>query len=227
MSTCARAARRRSSLEQAPTPEFVQGETLPVVPDSVLATVLFTDLVGSTERATAVGDRRWREMLEEHHRVVRRDLNLYRGVEIDTAGDEFFCRFDGPGRAIACARVCARELVGAPAAPSSEVVGEVRKRIAEEVGGVEKVARVIESLLSRSNYLVAWFNPALHRPDQRKIAMGATIAAGGRMTLPPNSFIAFNSRSASRRAARGRPPRPITSSRLHVSRGPSFRSIVA
>ncbi len=84
--------------------EFIQGETLPVVPDSVLATVLFTDLVGSTERAAAVGDRRWREMLEAHHRVVRRDLNRYRGVEIDTAGDGFFCRFDGPGRAIACAR---------------------------------------------------------------------------------------------------------------------------
>jgi class 3 adenylate cyclase/pimeloyl-ACP methyl ester carboxylesterase len=84
--------------------EFIKGETLPVVPDSVLATVLFTDLVGSTERAAAVGDRRWREMLEAHHRVVRRDLNRYRGVEIDTAGDGFFCRFDGPGRAIACAR---------------------------------------------------------------------------------------------------------------------------
>jgi class 3 adenylate cyclase len=56
--------------------EFIQGETLPIVPDSVLATVLFTDLVGSTERAAAVGDRRWREMLAEHHRVVRRDLSL-------------------------------------------------------------------------------------------------------------------------------------------------------
>jgi class 3 adenylate cyclase/pimeloyl-ACP methyl ester carboxylesterase len=84
--------------------EFIQGETLPIVPDSVLATVLFTDLVGSTERAAAVGDRRWREMLAEHHRVLRRDLSRYRGVEIDTAGDGFFCRFDGPGRAIACAR---------------------------------------------------------------------------------------------------------------------------
>jgi class 3 adenylate cyclase len=84
--------------------DFVRGEVFPSVPDSVLATVLFTDVVGSAERATAVGDRRWREMLEEHHRVVRRDLNRYRGVEVDTAGDGFFCRFDGPGRAIACAR---------------------------------------------------------------------------------------------------------------------------
>jgi class 3 adenylate cyclase len=84
--------------------DFVRGETFPSVPDSVLATVLFTDVVGSAERATAVGDRRWRELLEEHHRVVRRDLNRYRGIEVDTAGDGFFCRFDGPGRAIACAR---------------------------------------------------------------------------------------------------------------------------
>jgi pimeloyl-ACP methyl ester carboxylesterase len=70
--------------------DFVRGEVFPSVPDSVLATVLFTDVVGSAERATAVGDRRWREMLEEHHRVVRRDLNRYRGVEVDTAGDGFF-----------------------------------------------------------------------------------------------------------------------------------------
>jgi class 3 adenylate cyclase len=51
-----------------------------------------------------VGDRRWRELLEQHHRVVRRDLNRYRGIEVDSAGDGFFCRFDRPGRAIACAR---------------------------------------------------------------------------------------------------------------------------
>jgi class 3 adenylate cyclase len=93
--------------------DFLRGEAPPFVPDSVLATVLFTDLVGSTERAAAVGNRRWREMLEGHHRPVRRDLTRYRGVEIDTAGDGFFCSFDGPGRAIACARAIiesAREL---------------------------------------------------------------------------------------------------------------------
>ena len=86
------------------TLEFIGGEAFPSVPDSVLATVLFTDLVGSTERAASLGDRRWREVLEEHHRLVRRELVLYRGVEMDTAGDGFFCRFDGPARAMACAR---------------------------------------------------------------------------------------------------------------------------
>ena len=97
---------RSVSSEEASTAvlDFIRGDTLPSVPDSVLATVLFTDVVGSAERAAVVGDRRWRELLEEHHRVVRRDLNRYRGVEVDTAGDGFFCRFDGPGRAIACAR---------------------------------------------------------------------------------------------------------------------------
>ena len=83
---------------------FARGEASPVVPDSVLATVLFTDLVGSTERATEVGDRRWRELLQQHHASVRSELGRYRGTEVDTAGDGFFCRFDGPARAIACAR---------------------------------------------------------------------------------------------------------------------------
>lgn len=75
-----------------------------VVPDRVLATILFTDLVASTERTALLGDRPWRAVLEKHHRAVRRELALYGGVEIDTAGDGFFCRFDGPARAIACAQ---------------------------------------------------------------------------------------------------------------------------
>ena len=74
------------------------------MPDSVLATVLFTDLVGSTERAAALGDRAWRDLLTRHHADVRAELVRYRGTEVDTAGDGFFCRFDGPARAMACAR---------------------------------------------------------------------------------------------------------------------------
>jgi class 3 adenylate cyclase len=74
------------------------------VPDSVLATVLFTDLVGSTERAAALGDRAWRDLLTRHHEDVRRELARFRGEEVDSAGDGFFCRFDGPARALACAR---------------------------------------------------------------------------------------------------------------------------
>jgi class 3 adenylate cyclase len=69
----------------------------------VLATVLFTDLVGSTAKAAELGDRGWRDVLAEHHARIRRELTRYRGVELDTAGDGFFARFDGPARAIRCA----------------------------------------------------------------------------------------------------------------------------
>jgi class 3 adenylate cyclase len=79
---------------------FVAGEEAPAVPESVLTTVMFTDLVGSTERASAVGDRGWRDLLSEHHAVVRRELARFRGEERDTAGDGFFATFDGPARAI-------------------------------------------------------------------------------------------------------------------------------
>jgi class 3 adenylate cyclase len=72
-------------------------------PDKVLATVLFSDIVGSTTRAAELGDTRWRQLLGEHHACVRRQLARFRGVELDTAGDGFFARFDGPARAIRCA----------------------------------------------------------------------------------------------------------------------------
>jgi class 3 adenylate cyclase len=73
-------------------------------PDRVLATVLFTDLVGSSEKAASLGDRAWRRLLESHHELVRRQLVRFRGKEVDTAGDGFFASFDGPARAIHCAR---------------------------------------------------------------------------------------------------------------------------
>ncbi len=83
---------------------FLAGARPQQIPDTVLATVLFTDLVGSTQRAAALGDRAWREQLERHNAVVRRELERFRGVELDTAGDGFLARFDGPVRAIFCAR---------------------------------------------------------------------------------------------------------------------------
>jgi pimeloyl-ACP methyl ester carboxylesterase len=72
-------------------------------PDRVLATVLFTDIVGSTEKATELGDRAWRELLERHHALIRRELVRFRGAELDVAGDGFFARFDGPARGVRCA----------------------------------------------------------------------------------------------------------------------------
>jgi class 3 adenylate cyclase len=83
--------------------DVVEGKTAAVEPDRVLATVLFTDIVGSSEKAVSLGDRGWRELLERHHTLVRRQLALFRGIEIDTAGDGFFASFDGPARAVRCA----------------------------------------------------------------------------------------------------------------------------
>ncbi len=82
---------------------FVSGEEAPYVPESVLVTVMFTDIVGSTERAVELGDHAWRELLRQHHALVRRELGRFRGEERDTAGDGFFATFDGPARAIRCA----------------------------------------------------------------------------------------------------------------------------
>jgi class 3 adenylate cyclase len=83
---------------------FVAGEESPAIPESVLTTVMFTDLVGSTERAAELGDRGWRELLASHHALVRRELARFRGDERDTAGDGFFATFDGPARAIRAAQ---------------------------------------------------------------------------------------------------------------------------
>jgi len=70
--------------------------------DSILATVLFTDIVGSTEQQARLGDRGWKHLVEQHHLTVRAALSAWRGVENDTAGDGFYTTFDGPARAICC-----------------------------------------------------------------------------------------------------------------------------
>jgi pimeloyl-ACP methyl ester carboxylesterase/class 3 adenylate cyclase len=84
--------------------EFLTGARHAVEADRVLATVLFSDIVASTEHAATIGDRRWREALEGYLSVVRRQLVQFRGREVDTAGDGFFATFDGPARAIRCAQ---------------------------------------------------------------------------------------------------------------------------
>jgi len=83
--------------------EASEGRQWQAEPDRVLATLLFTDIVGATARAAEVGDRAWRALLEKHHAEIRRQLSRFRGKEIDTAGDGFFATFDGPARAIRCA----------------------------------------------------------------------------------------------------------------------------
>jgi class 3 adenylate cyclase len=87
--------------------EFLTGSRGARETDRVLATVLFTDIVGATDRASALGDRRWAEVLEQHHFLVRRELERFRGREVDTAGDGFLATFDGPARAIRCGHALA------------------------------------------------------------------------------------------------------------------------
>lgn len=83
--------------------EFLTGVRSVPVPDRVLATVMMTDIVGSTEIAARLGDRAWRDVLEGHHVAVRAELDRFGGREVDTAGDGFLATFDGPARAIRCA----------------------------------------------------------------------------------------------------------------------------
>jgi class 3 adenylate cyclase len=83
--------------------EFLTGQRPTGLIDRVLATVMFTDIVGSTERASRLGDGAWRELLAEYYGVVRRQLDRWRGTEVKTIGDGFLATFDGPARAVRCA----------------------------------------------------------------------------------------------------------------------------
>jgi hypothetical protein len=104
--------------------------------DRSLASVLFTDVVGSTARAAELGDREWSELIERHHAIVRAMLTRYRGKEIDTAGDGFFATFDGPARAVRCAQQIMEALEPTDLEIRAGVhTGEVRT-IDRKVGGL-------------------------------------------------------------------------------------------
>jgi pimeloyl-ACP methyl ester carboxylesterase len=136
--------------------EFLTGVRPVPERDRVLATVLFTDIVGSTERAADVGDRRWRDVLAAYHAAVRAELDRFRGREIDTAGDGFFASFDGPARAIRCAhairdavRALGLELRTGLHTGECEVIGDKLGGIAVHIGArVAGEARPGEILVS-------------------------------------------------------------------------------
>jgi class 3 adenylate cyclase len=88
--------------------EFLTGARAPVEVDRVLSTVLFTD--GSTQKAAALGDRRWRDLLDKHHALIRTDLARFRGREVKTTGDGILATFDGPARGVRCACAIAEEV---------------------------------------------------------------------------------------------------------------------
>ena len=92
--------------------EFLTGVRSAGEPDRVLATVLFTDIVGSTERAAALGDRAWGDLLAAHHARVREQVERFGGREVDTSGDGFLCTFDGPARAVRCALAAVNAIRG-------------------------------------------------------------------------------------------------------------------
>lgn len=136
--------------------EFLTGARQHADLDRVLATVLFTDMVGSTERSAALGDKRWRDLLEAHNRVMREELDRFRGREVDTAGDGFLATFDGPARAIRCACAMRNELArlgieirAGLHTGECELVGDKVRGISVHVGSrVASLARPGEVLVS-------------------------------------------------------------------------------
>jgi pimeloyl-ACP methyl ester carboxylesterase len=116
--------------------EFLTGNRASPDPDRRLATVLFTDIVASTARAAAVGDTRWRALLDEHDAIVRQELARFGGHEVDHTGDGFLATFDGPGRAISCARALhgALDRIGIAVRVGMHT-GEVEVR-GERIGGL-------------------------------------------------------------------------------------------
>ena len=138
--------------------EFLTGTREIPEPDRVLATVLFTDIVGSTKLAASMGDRRWAELLEDHHQLIRRELDRFRGREIDTAGDGFLATFDGPARAIRCASAIREAVKGLGIeiraglhTGECELVGEKMRGVAVHIGArVAALAGPGEILVSRT-----------------------------------------------------------------------------
>jgi class 3 adenylate cyclase len=144
-------------------PAFAEMETfiervagLEIESDRVLATVLFSDIVGSTQMVDALGDRGWRDLIERHHRLVRRELARHRGREVDTAGDGFFAAFDGPARAIHCAasirdglrQLHLRVRIGLHAGECERAGGGLRGvavHIGARIGGVAEADEILVS----------------------------------------------------------------------------------
>ena len=145
-------------IESFVTKAAVLHESRDEEPDRVLSTVLFTDIVDATTKASELGDRAWRELLATHHELIRGQLGLFRGREVDTAGDGFFATFDGPARAIRCAcsiRDGVRQIglqvrVGLHTG-ECEVIDDKVTGIAVHIGArVASLARPSEVLVSRT-----------------------------------------------------------------------------
>ncbi len=168
---------------------------------SVLVTVLFTDIVGSTEIAAELGDKRWRDLVRRHHAIVRRELKRFRGRELDTAGDGFFARFDRPADAIRCAcaisdgvRELGIEIRAGIHVGEAEVlerkVGGIAVNVAARVMGVAKGGEVLVSSTLRDAVAGSGFAFADHGTHRLKGIEGewrlyeVTSIDGVRRSLP-------------------------------------------
>jgi class 3 adenylate cyclase len=116
--------------------EFLTGSRTPVPVDRVLATVLFTDIVGSTEKAAALGDHRWRDLLDNHHATIRRNLTRFRGREVKTTGDGVLATFDGPARGVRCACAISEEIKPLGIAVRAGLHTGECEMIGDDVGGI-------------------------------------------------------------------------------------------
>jgi class 3 adenylate cyclase len=136
--------------------EFLTGVRPGPKADRVLATVLFTDIVDSTSLATEIGDSRWREVLEQHQALVRRALERFGGREIKTTGDGFLATFDGPTRAVECARAIVSEVPSLGIEVRAGIhTGEV-ELIGDDVGGIAvHVAARIAAIAEGRSVLVS------------------------------------------------------------------------
>lgn len=154
--------------------EFVTGTRGGVNPDRLLATLLFTDIVGSTKLAAQLGDRRWRDLLDEHRLLVRREIERFRGKEIDTAGDGFLTTFDSPGRAVRCAIAIQESLIPLGLAIRAGIhTGEVEVRGSANVAGLAvHIAARVAALAGGGEVLVS--------STVKDLLVGAGISFEGR-----------------------------------------------
>ena len=124
--------------------------------ERILSTVMFTDIVGSTDRAVSLGDTKWRELLDAHDALIRRQLDRFRGQEVKTLGDGFMATFDGPARAIQCAASICSGVRGLGMEIRTGIhTGEVEVR-GDDIGGIAvHLAKRIESLAAPGEVLVS------------------------------------------------------------------------
>src|ERR1700716_2837369 len=136
--------------------EFLTGSRAPVAVDRVLATVLFTDIVGSTEKAAALGDQRWRNLLDNHHATIRRNLVRFRGHEVKTTGDGFLATFDGPARGVRCASAIAEEIRALGIEVRAGLHTGECEMIGDDVGGIAvHIGARVAALAGASDVLVS------------------------------------------------------------------------